>query len=129
MKTEVNNQALIMLLKTVGGILLTVAIAAIVMRLTGIMTQASFIDNLWWTKGSAIAGLALWETGTIVRKMGQQKLARQDGIVGITLLSLAVLTASVFFISGIGRWVFYLSLGLLFIGIGVANDEKTEKAV
>ena len=71
MKTEVNNQALIMLLKTVGGILLTVAIAAIVMRLTGIMTQASFIDNLWWTKGSAIAGLALWETGTIVRKMGQ----------------------------------------------------------
>ena len=129
MKTEVNHKTLIMALKIVGGILLTVAIAAIVMRLTGMMTQASFIGNLWWTKGSAIAGLALWETGTIVIKMSQQKLSRRDGIVGIALLSLAVLFASVFFISGIGRWVFYLSLGLLFIGTCVAYDEKTEKAI
>lgn len=128
MKTEENHKTLIMVLKTVGGILLTIALAAIVMRLTGIMTQASFVDNLWWTKGTAIAGIALWETGTIVRKMGQQKLSRREGIIGITLLLLAVLSASVFFISGLDKWAFYLSLGLAFVGMCVASDEKTEKA-
>ena len=60
MEPELKNKTMILALKTVGAILVAIAVIAIVMHLTGIMAQAPFIDNLWWAKGAAIAGLVIF---------------------------------------------------------------------
>ena len=129
MEPELKNKTLILALKTVGAILVTIAVIAIVMHLTGIMALASFIDNLWWAKGAAIAGLVLWETGTILRKMEQQKVSRRTGIIGIALMALATLTAAAFFIIGAGKWIFYLSFALFFVGSIITTGNEDEPSV
>lgn len=129
MEPELKNKTMILALMTVGAILVTIAVIAIVMHLTGIMAQAPFIDNLWWAKGAAIAGLVLWETGTIVTKMEQQKLSRRNGIIGIVLMALAALTAAVFFIIGIGKWLFYLSFAFFFVGSIITTGNEDEPSV
>lgn len=129
MESELKNKTLIMALKTVGAILVTIAVTAIAMHLTGIMAQAPFIDNLWWAKGGAIAGLVMWETGTITRKMEQQKVSRRNGIIGIALMVLAVLTAAAFFIIGVGKWIFYLSFALFFVGSIITTGNEDEPSV
>lgn len=129
MEPELKNKTLIMALKTAGAILVTIAVTAIVMHLNGIMAQAPFIDNLWWAKGGAIAGLVMWETGTIIRKMEQQKVSRHNGIIGIALMVLAVLTAAAFFIIGVGKWIFYLSFALFFVGSIITTGNEDEPSV
>lgn len=129
MEPELKNKTLILALKTVGAILVTIAVIAIVMHLTGIMAQAPFIDNLWWAKGAAIAGLVLWETGTILRKMEQQKVSRRNGIIGIALMALATLTAAAFFVIGVGKWLFYLSFAFFFVGSIITTGNEDEPSV
>ena len=129
MKSEQNHKMLITALNTVGAILIAIAVIAVVMHFTGIMAQASFIHNLWWAKGSAIAGLALWEAGTIVRKMDQLTLSRRNGFIGIALLSLAILTAAAFYFTSIGNWVFYLSFALFIAGTAIGETGKDEPSV
>lgn len=129
MEPELKNKTLILALKTVGAILVTIAVIAIVMHLTGIMAQASFTGNLWWAKGAAIAGLVLWETGTILRKMEQQKVSRRNGIIGIALMALATLTAAAFFVIGAGKWIFYLSFALFFVGSIITTGNEDEPSV
>lgn len=130
MESELKNKKLIIALNTVGAILIAMAVIAFVMRLTGIMAQASFIDNLWWAKGTAIAGLALWETGTIVRKMDQQQLSHRKGIIAIVLVSLAVLTAASYFITVVGKWIFYISFALFIVAstMGEGSEEEPSAA-
>lgn len=129
MEPELKNKTLILALKTAGAILVTIAVIAMVIHFTGIMAQASFIDNLWWAKGGAITGLAMWETGTILRKMDQLKLSHRTGILGIALMVLAVLTAAAFFIIGVGKWIFYLSFALFFVGSIITTGKEDEPSV
>ena len=123
------KRTFIIALKTTGAILGAIVAITIIMHLTGIMAQAPFIDNLWWAKGAAIAGLVLWETGTIVTKMEQQKLSRRNGIIGIALMALAALTAAAFFISGVGKWLFYLSFAFFFVGSIITTGNEDEPSV
>ena len=129
MEPELKNKTMNLALKTVGAILVTIAVIAIVMHLTGIMAQAPFIDNLWWAKGAAIAGLAMWETGTIVTKMGQLKLSRRNGIIAIALMSLAALTAAAYFTTGVGKWIFYISFALFIVGSTITTGNEDEPSV
>jgi hypothetical protein len=129
MEPELKNKMMILALKTVGAILVAIAVIAIVMHLTGIMAQASFIHNLWWAKCAAIIGLALWETGTIVTKMDQQKLSQRNGIIAIALMSLSALTATAFFITGVGKWIFYLSFALFIVGTTISEGSKDNPPV
>ena len=78
---------------------------------------------------AAIAGLVLWETGTILRKMEQQKVSRRNGIIGIGLMALATLTAAAFFVIGAGKWIFYLSFALFFVGSIITTGNEDEPSV
>lgn len=118
------KRTFIIALKTTSAILGAIVAIAIIMHLTGIMAQASFIHNLWWTKCAAIIGLALWETGTIVTKMDQQKLTQRNGIIAIALMSLSALTSTAFFITGVGKWIFYLSFALFIVGTTISEGSK-----
>lgn len=129
MESELKNKTLIIALNTVGAILIAMAVIAFVMHLTGIMAQASFIANLWWTKCAAITGLALWETGTIVRKMEQLKLSHRNGIIAIALMALAVLSAAAYFITGIDKWIFYISFALFIVGSTISEGSKEDPSV
>ena len=123
------KRTFIIALKTTGAILGAIVAITIIMHLTGIMAQASFIYNLWWAKCAAIIGLALWETGTIVTKMDQQKLSQRNGIIAIALMSLSALTATAFFITGVGKWIFYLSFALFIVGTTISEGSKDNPPV
>ena len=123
------KRTFIIALKTTGAILGAIVAITIIMHLTGIMAQAPFIGNLWWAKGAAIAGLVLWETGTIVTKMDQQKLSQRNGIIAIALMSLSALTATAFFITGVGKWIFYLSFALFIVGTTISEGSKDNHPV
>ena len=123
------KRTFIIALKTTGAILGAIVAITIIMHLTGIMAQASCIYNLWWAKCAAIIGLALWETGTIVTKMDQQKLSQRNGIIAIALMSLSALTATAFFITGVGKWIFYLSFALFIVGTTISEGSKDNPPV
>ena len=119
-----------MALQAAGSILIVIVGAAVLIRLSGIMSQVSFINNLWWAKVAAIVGVALWETGGTIEKMGQQKISRRLGIIVITLIVLALITAMVYFFTPVGKWLFWLSAGLFVIGCicGEVGDDDTATA-
>lgn len=127
MESELKNKTLIIALKTASAIMGVIAVTAVVISLTGIMAQAPFILHLWWVKCAAIIGLAMWETATIVTKMERLKVSHRNGIIGIALVALAVLTAAASFIIGVGKWLFYFSFALFIIGsiIGGGNEDES----
>lgn len=127
-----DNKTLILALKIMGGIMMTVTVGTWICLFAGKALGTTLVSNVAWTRACGICGLALWEIGTVMNKMGVHGngISRRRGMISTALMALGAILSAIAILAVSFNWLFWLATGLFFIGliIGQADDFASSSA-
>ncbi len=121
-----DNKTLIKALKIIGGIMMAITVGTWGCFFAGKALGTTLLSSIVWTRACGICGLALWEIGTVMSKMGitENGISRRRGMLSVTLMALGAIMSSIAILVVSFNWLFWLSAALFFIGLTVGEADN-----
>lgn len=120
-----DNKTLIMALKIIGGIMMALTVGTWGCVLAGKALGTTLISNVTWTRACGICGLALWEIGTVMSKMGMTEngISRRRGMISTMLMAVGAIMSAIAILAVSFQWLFWMSTGVFFVGLTIGEAD------